>query len=187
MFVEKRVKKKKLFPLNGNWWNTLLTSKNIYIECRCYFMFFFINKTQGHSTLYWKCYQRRNLVCCQSLQSHTGKPPRNMYISSNQDWGLDEGRGWVFQWKVVWSGVQLIQSRHHNQPWEYSTHAFWDGSFLLCFHNMDRMHIYWDWSQSAQLLIMYCNTASLHYFWFSKANYGSQKWIVIPTNCWQPL
>lgn len=116
MFVQKRVKKKKLFPLNGNWWNTLLTSKNIYIECRCYFMFFFINKTQGHSTLYWKCYQRRNLVCCQSLQSHTGKSPGTCTspLTRIGDWmrgedGYFSGRlsGLVCSWSKVGTTTSL--------------------------------------------------------------------------------
>lgn len=117
--------------------------------------------------------------------------------SCHQDRDCGKGRGVVFSWMLRLSGLVHSWSEGPNGTtttslgksslWDYSN-IFRDCSFLPFFHNMERMYICWDWSQSAHLLIMYSNTASLHHYWFSKANYGSsatQKWIiVIPTDCW---
>lgn len=60
--------------------------------------------------------------------------------------------------------------------------------FPFLFNNTERLCICWDRSQSAHLLIIFNNAASLHSYCFSKANYGSSatpKWIiVIPAVCW---
>ena len=120
--------------------------------------------------------------------------------SCHQDRDCGKGQGMVFSLMSRLAGLSGLVRSLSKGPnrttttslgksslWDYPN-VFRDGSFLPFFHNMERMYSSWDWSQSAHLLIMHSNRASPHYYWFSKANYGSSatpKWIiVISTDCW---
>lgn len=99
----------------------------------------------------------------------------SMVVSAGQ--GLWEGWGWCF------TGADLRSQQNHQKK------KLFFSPFL--FNNTERLFICWDRSQSAHLLIIFSNAASLHSYCFSKANYGSSatpKWIiVIPADCWWQL